>query len=136
MGLTFKRARFSSTTPKEAEQLDGQDAIASLPDLIRFNARENPEHIFCVQAETAGASRYDSRKITFSQLDGAVDSCATWIHQVVKSSSPRNSGEKPPRPVALYLESDIGLFIHVAALLAMDIPVRYHHSSNFTLRHT
>ena len=135
MSLTFKRPRFSPTSP-EAEQRNGQDAIASLPDLIRFNARENPEHIFCMQAETAGASQYNSQKITFSQLDRAVDSCATWIHHAVKSSFPGNSGGTPHRPVALYLESDIGLFIHLAALLTMNIPVRHDHSLTLALRDT
>ena len=68
-------------------------------------------------------SEYDSRKITFGQLDQAMDACATWIHELVRPSNPRSLPGQP-KPIALYLESDVGLFIHLAALLTMDIPVR------------
>lgn len=128
----FRRPYFRPTVPSgKPEAGDELDTISSLPNLIRYNAKENPDHIFCVQAElisreaqgaAANVSRYDARRITFRQLDKAVDTCATWIHKMVKSSSPKTSAHTP-RPIALYLESDIGLFIHLAALLAMDIPV-------------
>ena len=133
MTSTFKRPHFSPTPQKELEERNGHHAIASLPDLIRYNAKENPDHIFCTQAEVGSGkttdktgtstSQYDSRQITFGQLGRAVDSCARWIHKTFEPSRLRSSANKP-RPIALYLESDIGLFIHLAALLAMDIPVR------------
>lgn len=129
---SFKRPYFRPTVPsRESEAANGQDTIASLPHLIQYNAKENPDHIFCVQAEVKSneahdvtdVSRFDARRITFSQLDRAVDTCATWIHKIVKPSSPLDTSSSTPRPIALYLESDVGLFIHLAALLTMDVPV-------------
>ncbi len=131
----YRRPSFRPTVPNaEPKVRNRHDTIASLPDLIRYNAIENPEHTFCVQTEVnsngshnvTDLSRYNACRITFSQLDRATDSCATWIHKVVHPPGP-GSPTKTSRPIALYLESDVGLFIYLAALLAMDIPVGLPH---------
>lgn len=106
----FKRPIFSPRPLGHRLEPDvaGSD-ISSLPDLVRFNARKNPNHIF------AKAS-----KITFSQLEELIRRCAGWLRSTVTSA--RQNGDSDT-PVALYLESDIGLFIHLVALLSIDVPV-------------
>ncbi|KAI0409181.1 hypothetical protein F4802DRAFT_545755 [Xylaria palmicola] len=120
--VCFKRPVFS---PRSSEPLESD--ISSLPDLIRFNARENPHHIFALQSESTGAQRgseeneYGVSQITFEQLDQMVRRCASWIRRAVV---PRNrNGELGERePIAIYVESSVGLFLHLAALLSMDTP--------------
>lgn len=108
------------------------EAISSLTDLIRFNAQHNPDHLFCIQAQSAhdqvdrkqyGNSAYNSRSITFRQLEDAVDSCAEWLRNALGSQYHHGETEIQ-QPVALYLESDVGLFLYLAALQVLDITVK------------
>ncbi|KAI1111370.1 hypothetical protein F5Y14DRAFT_425768 [Nemania sp. NC0429] len=124
----FRRPVFS---PRPPEFLGTDDILASdissLPDLIRFNARHNPHHVFALQAESnegAGNGGYGGYKVTqinFEQLDGMVRSCASWIRRV--AISPDENGENSEqKPIAIYVESGVGLFVYLAALLSMNIP--------------
>jgi hypothetical protein len=131
---SFKRPVFRPTTPEPSPHgQEDEDTISSLPDLIRFNAKHNPDHLFCVQAGSENASQaqpdgavrhYSTRDITFKSLEGAVASCARWIISNVALLEPDNSTVPCRKPIALFLESDIGLFLHLAALLTIDIPVK------------
>jgi hypothetical protein len=136
--IDFKKPKFSplrSPVRQEEHKENGVEkkSILSLPDLIEFNAEENPDQIFCLQVEShygnteegsSGGHQYRTCPITFAQLAEAVFSCSLWIQ---KSLNPlnhdRNQVTRGRKPVALYLESDVGLFIYLAALLSLDIPV-------------
>ncbi|KAI3327547.1 acetyl-CoA synthetase-like protein [Xylariaceae sp. AK1471] len=128
----FKRPIFTPRTPAPASHgQQDENTISSLPDLIRFNAKHNHSNVFCLQAESENTSQaqldgvvrhYSAREITFKSLEWAVASCARWISNNVPLPG-LDSEVSSRKPIALFLESDVGLFIHLAALLAIDIPV-------------
>lgn len=89
------------------------ERISSLPDLIEFNAKYNAPNLFAVQAR----SGQEDLLITFEGLKHAVDGCSTWLSTLKR--------EKTDAPVALLLESDVLLFVHIAALLQLNVPVSY-----------
>lgn len=127
---SFERPRFTPLPPKSGTE-DEAETITSLPDLIEFNARHNPDHIFCIQARSSSGSleaagshnaAFEPCPITFAQLDSAVHACACAITNLV----PRNQDSvdrQTSEPLALYLESDAGLFFHLAALMTLHLPV-------------
>ncbi|KAI2624987.1 hypothetical protein GGR54DRAFT_545064 [Hypoxylon sp. NC1633] len=127
---SFKRP-FFSPRPSNAQLAPDvvESDISSLPDLIRFNARENPDHIFALQAEirhdgpeSARENPYTASQITFGQLHGMIRGCVVWLRRVLTSiGQDEDSGAQ--NPVAIYLESDIGLFSYLSALLSMKVPV-------------
>jgi acyl-CoA synthetase (AMP-forming)/AMP-acid ligase II len=106
------------------------DDITSLPDLVAFNARQNPDHVFCIQAQSSrkveesdnAEPAYQGVQITFSQLGRAIHSCANWLSTTITTNQNSEKPEDIP-PVALYQESDVGLFIHLVALQSLNIPV-------------
>lgn len=106
------------------DQLDG---VNSLQELIEFNARHNPDHIFCTQliknnsGEGKGVFGLPYR-ITFAQLLDAVERAAAWLVLNGFTSGRTQRGEDIP-PVAIYLSSDIGIFIYIAALIRIGTPV-------------
>ncbi|KAI1762633.1 hypothetical protein GGR53DRAFT_500986 [Hypoxylon sp. FL1150] len=122
----FKRAVFSPRPTKDSLL---ESNISSLPDLVRFNARENPHHVFALQTEInhdqaneTGESTYNVSQITFQHLETLVRRCVCWIRNTV--ATPNSDEDFNTRsPIALYLESDIGLFIYLVALLSIDVPV-------------
>lgn len=117
-GNHFIRPQFSPRPILNDEALE-HDSINSLPQLIRHNAAYNPDRIFCIQGQE-GLER--QLPISFKELEDAVSACSMWVvDQLGPSSEAPESRMK--RPVALYLESDVGLFIYIAALLASNIPV-------------
>lgn len=128
---SFKRPQFSPLPAKTEEETE-PEAISSLPDLIQFNAQHNPDHLFCIQAHQSihdnldvlevGSRAYDGCSITFKQLDDAIRGCVDWLSNLLDSQDQVNDC-RLQGPVALYLESDVGLFFHLAALLNLDIPV-------------
>ncbi|KAJ8133349.1 hypothetical protein O1611_g272 [Lasiodiplodia mahajangana] len=130
----FRRPVFSPRPPaflsgSDVVESDVRSDISSLPELIRFNALENPHHTFALQAEpnaTGHAGKddysYGVSEITFEQLDEMVRGCATWVRKVVVPTN-QDTELGQQRPVAIYVENSVGLFIHLAALLSMEIPV-------------
>lgn len=104
--------------------------IRSLPDLIEYNARENPSHVFCVQfkqSKAGAAAGLGFVNVTFEELKEAIDRCCLWLLQHIpdahQAESSSDGSVRKSAPVALFVESDLGLFIHVAALLTLNIPV-------------
>lgn len=119
----FKRPRFTALPPKDASDED----ISSIPDLIRFNGLHNPDRIFCIQSESSkevesfvSTNTYSGVSITYKQLDDAVFRCVEWLRNL---PAIRDGMQKLDSPIALYLESDVGLFIHMMALQTLNIPV-------------
>lgn len=124
--MAFRRPRIKLLD--ESPKPDGS-AIRCLPDLVEYNAAENPDHLFCVQVlhRQGGFEEDLFRSITFLELEESVRRCCYWIQSQAGghlSSAIAEDGplQKSP-PIALFLESDIGLFIHIVALLSLNVPV-------------
>jgi hypothetical protein len=120
---TFQRAQFSLLSLPSQDQT----GIRCLPDLVHFNATHNPHHLFCVQAEQTWSGPDAYLEVTFRDLALAVQKTCDWIlgnvdgaRRAAKDESGRMVKSKP---VALYMESDVGLFVHLVALLTLNIPV-------------
>jgi hypothetical protein len=109
----FIRPQFTLT------ESGSDDSIRSLLDLVRHNAKRNPYHVFALQ-EVREAETSSLTKITFLELETAITACATWL----VNQHPALGHGNVARPVALYLESDVILFIHLCALLQLNVPVR------------
>ncbi|KAI1261342.1 hypothetical protein F5Y18DRAFT_419522 [Xylariaceae sp. FL1019] len=102
-----------------------QSDISSLPQLIQYNSKSNPHRVFALQASLGDyRGRLDSdvaynvSPITFRQLALMVRRCCSWIRKIVDLDANRDKQD----PIAIYAESDVGLFVHLAALLTMDKP--------------
>ncbi len=100
----------------------GQDrlyGVNSLPELIEFDARHNPNHTFALQARPGDLP---AREITFSELQTAVENACAWL---VSSGATvvRSSRETKVPPVAILMGSDVGIFIYMAALNRLGTPV-------------
>ena len=107
-----------------------KDSIQCLPDLVRFNAVYNPDHLFGIQSnQVSPDSPLQFTRVTFLQLAHAVERCCDWILAHVPEASPakldRYGSISKSRPVALFMESDLGLFIYLTALLTLNIPVSF-----------
>ncbi|XXH03672.1 hypothetical protein Hte_010077 [Hypoxylon texense] len=83
----FKRPVFS---PRPSKNPLLESDISSLPDLVRFNARENPHHVFALQSEInhdepngTGQNTYKVSQITFEQLEILTRRCVSWIRSTI-----------------------------------------------------
>ena len=112
--------------------------LRSLPDLVYFDAIHNPHHVFCLQSSQAAGTTdgIGFTSITYHQLATAVELCCSWLLKTIPSAhaAELKGGRvvKKASPVALFLESDVGLFIHIIALLTLNIPVRHEDSAKVT----
>ncbi|KAL7912366.1 hypothetical protein GGI35DRAFT_468558 [Trichoderma velutinum] len=120
----FRRPNFSPIPPKNSAGSD-EEAITTLSDLIRFDSENNAEHIFCIQAQPqnvnsnlSGDVSYGGVNITFAQLDRAIQQCVLWL-----GNGCAQTFSESRAPIALYVESDVGLLIHLCALKILDIPL-------------
>lgn len=100
---------------------DDAGGVNSLPELIAFNAQHNPGHTFGLQAR---AAKNSPMTISFGQLHAAVLNAAAWLVKSGATAGRTRRGENIA-PVGLFLSSDIGIFIYMAALLRIGTPVRY-----------
>lgn len=122
----FQRAAFH--TPLN-EHPESRESINSLPELLSFNARNNGENVFCAQAKTQqGPVRsFDLTEVTFLELALSVENCCAWIQEKTQGAhrTEINSAGQVVKggPIALLMESDLTLFIYIAALLTLNIPV-------------
>ena len=98
-------------------------ALKSLPDLVEFNAVNNPDHLFGVQ--NANAQDASPCEITFSQLQTAVEYASFWLVQTGCTNG-RTQRQDAVLPVGIMLGSDISIFIYMAALLRIGTPVSVH----------
>ncbi|KAL8886462.1 MAG: hypothetical protein Q9215_005836 [Flavoplaca cf. flavocitrina] len=131
---TFRRPSFQLLPiPSEAD-LNSRDPspIRSLPDLVLFDALHNPHHLFCLQTGQA-SGQLGFVPITYHQLAVAVDNCCSWLLQnIPETHVAKFDGEhhvQKASPVALFLESDVNLFIFITTLLTLNIPVSQQRSS-------
>ncbi len=105
------------------------DSIRSLPDLILYNAIHNPEVIFSAQARQPSKQGKELEIVDVSFLELALDveRCCAWILGNINGAHEaridNNGRVQKCKPVALLLESDLTLFVYLAALLTLNIPV-------------
>lgn len=99
---------------------DRPDGVNSLPELIKFVAEHNPDHLFGLQSK-AGED-VPPCEITFAQLQSAVEYASAWLVKTGSTTGRTTRAEIVP-PVAILLGSDIGIFIYLAALLRIGTPV-------------
>jgi len=121
----FQRASFDSSCPPE----NGQ--IRTIPELIEYNARVNPNHPFCLQAQKSTdlfAKKLELLTITHLQLKNAILRCSEWFKESIEGLElPKiSSGGKitKGRPVALFIGSDVGMLFHLFALMGLGVPVQ------------
>ncbi|KIA75341.1 NRPS-like enzyme [Aspergillus ustus] len=101
--------------------------IRTLPEVVELNARENPDHLFCLQAKKSLDSSIPTLiPVTNAQLRDAVARCAKWLRASLELqllTVSEDGSIKKGAPVALLMESDVGLWIHEMALMGMGVPV-------------
>jgi hypothetical protein len=108
---------------------DDCEAIRTVPELIDFNAKHNPDQLFCVQATkaTQNALHATTIAITHLQLWHAILHCSTRLSAEIaelRLSYRSDEGRFAKcQPVALFMESDVGLLIHLFAFMSLGIPV-------------
>lgn len=101
-------------------------SIRTLPELLEYNAKHNPTYLFCQQVRRCNGS-LQLLDVTHGQLRDAVLGCQGWLREIVKELElpyPRENDRvaKGP-PVALFMESDVGLWVHLLALMGLGVPV-------------
>ena len=99
-----------------------------MPELIEYNASHNPHYQFCIQAQKQSPdARPQLRSVSHLQLKHAIAQCQAWLmNTLVELKLPLANSDgtvsKSP-PVALFLESDVGLLIHLFSLMGLGVPV-------------
>lgn len=117
----FRRPPITLTT--------ASNEINSLPALINYNAIHNPDHVFCLHSIFKNQPpEAHFTEVTFLELAQAVERCCAWLLANVDGIQPAKLDESGTvvqkcKPVALFLESDVGLFCYIVALLALNVPV-------------
>lgn len=97
--------------------------IQTLPVLVDFHAKRNSEHLFCLQVER------DDRvtSVTFKKLQRAILRCQTWLQEQSTDIHPPKVNADGHRekcaPIAILMESHVGLAIHILACMGIGIPV-------------
>ncbi|KAF2675587.1 acetyl-CoA synthetase-like protein [Lentithecium fluviatile CBS 122367] len=104
--------------------------IRTIPELVDYNAARNPGVLFCVQAVKDGAAV----RITFAQLRDAISRCSARVRAELRLRGPAGEGEDgdgdgggtgtgKSAPVALFMNSDAALVVHLFALMGIGVPV-------------
>jgi len=103
--------------------------IKTVAQLIDFNADNNPDYLFCLQAEKPvnGAKDAPLRRITHKSFRSMISSCQVWIEDHIEElqlpvQDEKGNITKGP-PITLLLDSDVGLLVHFFALLGLGVPV-------------
>ncbi|KAL8829339.1 MAG: hypothetical protein Q9191_002068 [Dirinaria sp. TL-2023a] len=107
---------------------EGKQNIRNIPELIDYNAKFNPDHLFCVQAQKAlNDGSAGLLYVTHGQLKQAILCCSRWLKSFLdelalpKATKEGVDNRKGP-PIALLLDSDINLLVHVYALISLSVP--------------
>lgn len=112
-------------------QAQDNSSIQTIPQLIEHNADRNPDHSFCLQAqkETKDAPA-QILSVSHTVLKRSILHCQeVLIESILALELPSSSSDgsiHKGSPVALLLESDIGLLIHLFALVGLGVPVSVH----------
>ncbi|CAN8103575.1 unnamed protein product [Discula destructiva] len=96
-----------------------KDCLHSVPELIDFNATHNANHPFCIQAK----SNAEPDIFTHGEFKVAAANCVQWLRDNVplrETTDPKALTRMAP--VALLMQSDVGLVIHEFALISLGVP--------------
>lgn len=97
--------------------------IQTLPALVDFHGENNPQHPFCLQVK--GDNR--SVQVSYQSLQHAIVRCQAWLGEQVVGFHPpivdADGHVKKCAPVAILMESHVGLAIYVLACMGKGIPV-------------
>ena len=97
--------------------------IRTIPELVEFNSQHNPAHVFCVQAR----KQQSSISVSNDQLKQAILQCSDWliakVQEIELPHQDMNGRYQRGPPVALAMNSDIGLLVHLLSLLSLGVPV-------------
>lgn len=109
-------------------QAQDETSIQTIPELIEHNAAHNPHHLFCIQTQKRiQSARPELLSISYLQLKRAILYCQAWLlHNITELKLPVivNGGTvSKGSPVALMVESDVGLLIHLFSLMSLGVPV-------------
>ncbi|KAF2792200.1 acetyl-CoA synthetase-like protein [Melanomma pulvis-pyrius CBS 109.77] len=102
--------------------------IKTAAELIDFNADNNPNYLFCLQAEKSlnGGEDPSVLRITHKSFRGMILSCQLWLLKHIKELQLPREGDggiiTKGAPIALLLDSDVGLLVHFFALLGLGVP--------------
>ncbi|KAI1373464.1 hypothetical protein F4677DRAFT_462219 [Hypoxylon crocopeplum] len=113
----FRRAQFRMTADFS------EDEVRSLPELIRFNATHNGTCTFSYHLNQNDGPPIET---SFQGLYNAVENCISEIFNLLPGTQSARVEEGKlitAEPVAIFLESGLNLFVHIAALLWVGIPV-------------
>ncbi|KAL2813646.1 hypothetical protein BDW59DRAFT_167454 [Aspergillus cavernicola] len=101
--------------------------IRTLPEVIEFNAQTNPHHVFCIQAKKKPDVQVPSLiAVSNFRLKQAISRCAEWLRRNLSLELPtiaEDGAVSKGAPVALLMESDLGLWLHEMALIGLGVPV-------------
>ena len=104
-------------------------SIRTVPELIEYNATHNSHHLFCIQAQKQiEDGRPQLLCVSHLQLKRAITQCQAWlVNTLSEPKLPSSSADGTVcAPVALYVDSDVGLLIHLFSLMGLGVPVRLH----------
>ncbi|KAL8722888.1 MAG: hypothetical protein Q9225_000721 [Loekoesia sp. 1 TL-2023] len=127
---------YDASTVFNQGKVDLQDQdrsrIQTVPELIEHNALYNPEHVFCIQAQKqarkqASAPGLSLRSVSYFQLKLSIARCQAWLlRTIVQLRTPAIKSDgtvEKGRPIALFVESDVGLLVHLFSFMSLGVPV-------------
>ncbi|RMD39763.1 hypothetical protein DV735_g5370, partial [Chaetothyriales sp. CBS 134920] len=118
--------------PRKAGLLEDEGEVTTLPELIEFNSKHNPDHLLCLQTLPG----FDESKgwlqnflpVTHGSFHRSVMQCQRWLRANIPSLELPSQQQSPSgvfvkgRPIAVLMESEIGLFTYLVALIGLGVP--------------
>jgi acyl-CoA synthetase (AMP-forming)/AMP-acid ligase II len=108
---------------------DSTSGIRTLPELVEFHVKHNPEHRFCIQAEKPliEKGKYRLTSVSYERLQQAILRCQAWLSDNapnIHASILDDYGiVNRCAPVAVLMESHVGLSVFILTLMGMGVPV-------------
>ena len=97
--------------------------IQTLPALVDFHGEMNPRHLFCLQVEKG--NRFVV--VSYESLQRAIVRCQAWLEELAFGLHPpivdTDGHVMKCAPVAILMESHVGLAIYVLACMGKGIPI-------------
>ncbi|MCJ1269495.1 hypothetical protein MMC22_009387 [Lobaria immixta] len=97
--------------------------IRTLPELVDFHGENNPQHLFCLQVKRD--NRFEP--VSYGRLQHAIVRCQAWLEEQATGLHPptvvTDGHVKKCAPVAILMESHVGLAVYVLACMGKGIPV-------------
>lgn len=127
MSVNQELTKHFSRCVHKADDPDGVSSVRSLPELVDYNSKENRDYPFCIQGKASGGENESFQTISHAEFQKACGRCAgnlVWtIAEIVLPSQQQDGAFVKGRPVALFINSDVGLLIYMVALMGLGVPV-------------